>query len=70
MYQPPQLLQAFTKVGVKALVCPGDSLYDRLRVLLPELDSCAESGVELTSAAVPSLKLLIVTSDKQYKHVL
>jgi hypothetical protein len=67
MYQPPQLLHSLTKVDVKALICPGDSFYERLRVLLPELDSCPESGVELSSAEVPSLKSLITISDKQYR---
>ncbi|XP_021915735.1 acyl-CoA synthetase family member 2, mitochondrial-like [Zootermopsis nevadensis] len=67
MYQPPQLLHALTKVGVKLLVCPGDSFYERLRVIVPELDNYPESGAELSSAKVPSLKSLVVISDKQYR---
>lgn len=67
MYQPPQLLHALTKVGVKVLICPGESFYQRLCALVPELDSYPESGVELSSAEVPSLKSLIIISDKQHR---
>jgi hypothetical protein len=67
LYQPAQLLNSLVKVGAKALICPGDTFYLRLRALVPELDSYPESGVEIKSDKIPSLKSLIITSEKQYR---
>lgn len=67
LYQPPQLLNALVKVGAKALICPGDSFYLRLLALVPELDGYPESGVEIKSDKIPSLKSLVIMGDKQYR---
>jgi hypothetical protein len=37
--------------------------------LIPELNDCAESGVEISSSKLPDLKTLIVMSIKQYRSV-
>ena len=67
LYQPPQLLNSLVKVGAKALICPGDTFYEKLRALVQELDSYPESGMEIKSEKIPSLKSLIITSEKQYR---
>ncbi|KAJ4435732.1 hypothetical protein ANN_18349 [Periplaneta americana] len=66
-YQPPQLAYSLNKVETKALICPGDSFYQRVQAIVPELGSCPESGVELMCAKIPSLKTIVTTSDKQYR---
>ncbi|XP_069678085.1 medium-chain acyl-CoA ligase ACSF2, mitochondrial-like [Periplaneta americana] len=70
-YEKPQLLDGLNKVGVKALVCAQsfktNNYYEMLRSLVPELDSCAETGVELNCSNVPSLKTLIFMGDCQYR---
>jgi hypothetical protein len=58
-------------VGVKALICSEfyktNSCYQIVRAIIPELDNCPESGIELQSSKAPTLKALILTSDKQYR---
>jgi fatty-acyl-CoA synthase len=70
-YQGPQLLHSLNKVDIKALICSEfyktNSCYQIVRTIIPELDNCPESGIELKSSKVPALKALILMSDKQYR---
>jgi hypothetical protein len=70
-YRGPQLLSSINKVGVKALICSEfyktNSCYQIVRSVIPELDGCSESGVEVESSKAPTLKTLILMSDKQYR---
>ncbi|PNF20733.1 hypothetical protein B7P43_G17298, partial [Cryptotermes secundus] len=70
-YQGPQLLSSLNKVGVKALICSEfyktNSCYQIVRTVIPELDKCPESGIELKSSKAPALKALILMSEKQYR---
>jgi len=67
-YQAPQLLHSFNKVEVKALICAEffktNSCYEILRAVIPELDGYPESGVEIKGSKIPSLRTLIIMSDK------
>jgi hypothetical protein len=69
-YLGPQLVHGLNKVGVKALVCSEfyktNSCYQIVRSVIPELDGCSESGVELKGSRVPTLKALIFMSEKNY----
>jgi hypothetical protein len=69
-YLGPQLLHGLNKVGVKALICSefykANSCYDIVRSIIPELEVCPESGVELKASRVPVLKALICMSEKNY----
>jgi hypothetical protein len=57
-------------VDIKALICSEfyktNSCYQIVRSIVPELDECPESGVELKSSRVPALRTLIVMSEKKY----
>ncbi|XP_069678067.1 medium-chain acyl-CoA ligase ACSF2, mitochondrial-like [Periplaneta americana] len=70
-YQAPQLMFALNKAEVKAIVSSEfyktNSCYEILRTVIPELDSCPESGVKLQAAKVPTLEALILMGDKQYR---
>ena len=70
-YQAPQLLQSIKKVDVKALICAEfyktNSCYQILRAVIPELDGYPESGVEIKGSKTPSLKTLVIMSDKHYR---
>jgi len=70
-YQEPQLLHSVNKVEVKALICAeffkSNSCYQILRDLIPELDGYPESGVEIKGSKTPSLRTLIIMSDKHYR---
>jgi fatty-acyl-CoA synthase len=70
-YQGPQLLNSINKVGIKALICSEfyktNNCYQIVRNMLPELDECPELGIELKSSKAPTLKALILMSDKQYR---
>jgi len=70
-YQAPQLLHSIKKVDVKALICAEfyktNCCYQILRAVIPELDGYPESGVEIKSSKTPSLKTLIIMSDKYYR---
>lgn len=70
-YQGPQLLNSVNSVGVKALICSEfyktNSCYQIVRTIIPELDNSPESGIELKSPKAPTLKALILMSDKQYR---
>lgn len=69
-YQAPQMVESINKVGIKALICSDfyktNSCYQIIRAVVPELDNCPESGVELNGSRVPTLKTLIFMSDKEY----
>ncbi|XP_069678066.1 medium-chain acyl-CoA ligase ACSF2, mitochondrial-like [Periplaneta americana] len=70
-YQAPQLMFSLSKVEVKAIISSesykNNSCYEILRSVIPELDSCPESGVKLQAAKVPKLEALILMGDKQYR---
>jgi len=70
-YQAPQLQHSFNKVEVKALICAEfyktNSCYQILRAVIPELDGYPESGVEIKGSKTPSLKTLVIMSDKHYR---
>lgn len=70
-YQAPQMVESINKVGIKALICSDfyktNSCYQIIRAVVPELDNCPESGVELNGSKVPTLKTLIFMSDKEYR---
>jgi fatty-acyl-CoA synthase len=70
-YQAPELLHSLTKVGVKALIFSeffkSNSCYQIVRTVIPELDSCPESGVRLQNSKVPLLQFLIIMGSKQYR---
>ncbi|XP_069678061.1 medium-chain acyl-CoA ligase ACSF2, mitochondrial-like isoform X1 [Periplaneta americana] len=70
-YQPPQLLYTLNEVEVKAIISSefykNNSCYEILRTVIPELDSCPESGVKLQGAKFPTLETVILMSDKQYR---
>ncbi|XP_023720130.1 medium-chain acyl-CoA ligase ACSF2, mitochondrial isoform X2 [Cryptotermes secundus] len=70
-YQGPQLLHSFNKVDIKALICSEfyktNSCYQIVRTVIPELDNCPESGIELRCSKAPSLKALILMSEKKYR---
>jgi fatty-acyl-CoA synthase len=70
-YQAPQLLHSVNKVEVKALICAEfyktNSYYQILRTVIPGLDGYPESGVEIRSSKAPSLKTLVIMSDKHYR---
>jgi hypothetical protein len=70
-YQGPQLLSSLNNVGVKALICSEfyktNSCYKIVRSIIPELDMCPESGVELKSSKAPTLRTLILMGEKQYR---
>jgi fatty-acyl-CoA synthase len=70
-YKAPQLLHSINKVDVKALICAEfyktDSCYQILRAVIPELDGYPESGVEIKASKTPSLRTLIIMSDKDYR---
>ncbi|XP_069678756.1 medium-chain acyl-CoA ligase ACSF2, mitochondrial-like [Periplaneta americana] len=69
-YQAPQLLHGLSKVDVKFIICSEfyktNSCYEILRKVIPELDSCPESGVKLQTIKTPALEAVILMSDKQY----
>ena len=69
--QAPQLLDSVNKVEVKALICAEfyktNSYYQILRSVIPELDDYPESGVEIRSSKAPSLKTLVIMSDKHFR---
>ncbi|XP_021915697.1 acyl-CoA synthetase family member 2, mitochondrial-like isoform X2 [Zootermopsis nevadensis] len=64
------MVESINKVGIKALICSDfyktNSCYQIIRAVVPELDNCPESGVELNGSRVPTLKTLIFMSDKEY----
>jgi len=66
-----ELLHCLNKIGVKALIFSelykSNSCYQTVRTVIPELDSCPESGVQLQSTEVPLLQFLIVMGSKQYR---
>ncbi|XP_023726762.1 medium-chain acyl-CoA ligase ACSF2, mitochondrial, partial [Cryptotermes secundus] len=70
-YQAPELLHSLTKVGVKALISTESyktsCSYQILRAVIPELDNCPESGDQLRCAKVPSLRSLVIMSNRQYR---
>jgi fatty-acyl-CoA synthase len=70
-YQAPQLLHSINKVDVKALICAefykSKSCYQILRAVIPELDGYPESGVEIKDPKTPSLRTLVIMSDKYYR---
>ncbi|KAJ4435734.1 hypothetical protein ANN_18351 [Periplaneta americana] len=70
-YQAPQLLHGLSKVDVKFIICSEfyktNSCYEILRKVIPELDSCPESGVKLQTIKTPALEAVILMSDKQYR---
>jgi fatty-acyl-CoA synthase len=70
-YQAPELLHSLNKVGIKVLICSEfyktNSCYQILHTMIPELDSCPKSGVQLESAKVPSLQSVIIMSNQQYR---
>jgi fatty-acyl-CoA synthase len=70
-YQAPQLLHSVNKVDIKALICAEfyktNSCYKILRAVIPELDDYPESGVELKVSRTPSLKTVVIMSDKHYR---
>jgi hypothetical protein len=70
-YKAPQLLHSIKKVDVKALISAEffktNSCYQILRVVIPELDGYPEYGVDINSSNTPSLKTLIIMSDKHYR---
>jgi fatty-acyl-CoA synthase len=72
-YQPPQLQHALVKSEAKALICAEkfkpNNFYEMVLTLIPELNECAEFGVEISSSKIPTLKTLIVMSNKQYRSV-
>jgi hypothetical protein len=57
-------------VGVKALICSEfyktNSCYQIVHNVIPEMDNCPESGIELKSSKAPALKALILMSEKKY----
>ena len=69
--QAPQLLDSVNKVEVKALICAEfyktNNYYQILRSVIPELDDYPESGVEIRSSKTPSLKTLVIMSDKHFR---
>ena len=73
-YQAPQLLHSINKVDIKALICAefykNNSCYQILRAVVPELDDYPASGVEISGSKTPSVKTLIMMSDKHYRWVL
>jgi len=70
-YQAPQLLHSINKVDIKALICAEffktNSCYQILRAVIPELDGYPEYGVEIKCSKTPSLKTLIIMSDKRHR---
>jgi fatty-acyl-CoA synthase len=70
-YLGPQLLHSFNKVDIKALICSEfyktNSCYQIVRTVIPELDNCPESGIELKCSKAPALKVLILMSEKYYR---
>ncbi|PSN32142.1 hypothetical protein C0J52_25307 [Blattella germanica] len=66
-YQAPQLLYSLTKVDVKTLICPDGNFYDILSSIVPELRNYRESGVEINARQVPSLKIVILKSNKPHR---
>jgi fatty-acyl-CoA synthase len=72
-YQPRELLHALAKVEAKALICAeqykSSNCYETVQTLIPELNSSAEGGIEISSSKLPALKTLIVMSNKQYRSV-
>lgn len=70
-YLGPQLLHSLNKVDVKALICSEfykkNSCYQTVRTIIPELDNCPETGIELKSSKAPTLKALILMSEKYYR---
>ena len=70
-YQAPQLLFGVNKVEVKALISAEffktNSCYQILRAVIPELDGYPESGIEIEGCKTPSLRTLIIMSDKNYR---
>jgi hypothetical protein len=45
------------------------NLYETILTLIPELNDYAQCGVEISSSKIPSIKSLIVMSNKQYRSV-
>ncbi|XP_069678185.1 medium-chain acyl-CoA ligase ACSF2, mitochondrial-like [Periplaneta americana] len=70
-YQAPELLHSLTKVEIKVIILTEfyktHNCYEILRSLVPELDSCPESGVQIKCAKAPALTAVITMSDKQYR---
>ncbi|XP_069678832.1 medium-chain acyl-CoA ligase ACSF2, mitochondrial-like [Periplaneta americana] len=70
-YRSQQLLHALNTVEVKVLICAENlgttNFYKTVLTLIPELNDCPESGVEINNPKLPALKTLIVISNKQYR---
>lgn len=70
-YQAPQLAYSLNKVQIKVLISTefykSNNCYTMIRAVVPELDNCPQSEVELTCSKVPSLKQIIIMGKKQYR---
>ncbi|KAJ9590932.1 hypothetical protein L9F63_016030, partial [Diploptera punctata] len=70
-YQAPQLEFSINKVEIKVLISTefykSNNCYSLIQTVVPELKNCSQVGAELTCSKVPSLKRIIMMSDKPYR---